>query len=230
MSFLRETGTQHPTAQLTRSDNLLLHIQFKLGQKPGFPNSGPGGIAHHLLLNSPKNTLPFRTPGGLSGGGRQTLCRWLLAGRILRIAACRAHPRPVRLLTIWSGPGKPAIPSCALPSGLERFMAPRPPLSGLREARFCCGRRTPTLPPSAARLPEGHLANVHINGLSASMANFLISHKTAWNSAPKWCWGRGCRSWERTWEPEHTSAACLPSRGLPAALQLVLSPACCGSL
>lgn len=42
------------------------------------------------------------------------------------------------------------------------------------------------IPPSLClQLPEGHLSSVHSNGLSASLANSLISHETAWNSAPR---------------------------------------------
>lgn len=70
-------SASHGPPSSALSNNLSFHIQFKLGHRPGFPRSGPGGIAH--LLNSPKNTLPFRTPPpqGLSGGGRSTLRRWL---------------------------------------------------------------------------------------------------------------------------------------------------------
>lgn len=64
-------------------------------------------------------------------------------------------------------------------------MAPKPPLSGRVDMVLLRPPFAPSLLPSASWLPEGHLSNVHINGLSASMANSLISHNTAWNSAPR---------------------------------------------
>lgn len=64
-------------------------------------------------------------------------------------------------------------------------MAPKPPLSGRVDMGLLRPPLRPSLLPSASWLPEGHLANVHINGLSAAMANSLISHNTAWNSAPR---------------------------------------------
>lgn len=102
------------------------------------------------------------------------------AGRSLRIAACPCLPRPSS--SPPSGPNQDQPrPSRASSSGLERFMAPKPPLSGLTNMVSL-----PPRPPSLClRLPEDHLSSVHSNGLSASLANSQISHKTAWNSAPR---------------------------------------------
>lgn len=58
-------GHRDPASQsalLIQADNLLFHIQFKLGQKPGFPDLGPRGIAHQLLSNSSQNISPFKSP------------------------------------------------------------------------------------------------------------------------------------------------------------------------
>lgn len=93
--------------------------------------------------------------------------------------------------TIWSQPGTSLIPSCALfPLAWRDLWLP-----GLHclasQTWFCCGTWAPSLPPSASWLPEGHLTSARINGLSASVANSLISHKTVWNSVPTTVLGKG---------------------------------------
>ena len=132
--FCLSSGVQGPSipqsAQLTQGDSLRLHIQCKVGLKQGLPKSRPGSC--QLLSNSSKNTLPFKTP-------RASLWRWKID--FMQTApgwkdsqdSCPSCPpqAPPALHHLVPTRNQHPPQLCLFPSGLEGFMTPRPPPSGL---------------------------------------------------------------------------------------------------
>lgn len=140
-------------------------------RRVSFPASRPQNIVLSLPL-IPLESVLWR--------GRTNPKQWPSAGGIEK--ASHAIPQaslalqPLWPLTIWSWSGPVSLAAAQLSPARDRRFPGIPAWPYGHGFAAALGQ---SLPPPALWFPEGHLAEIQINGVLASIGKPLICHKTA---------------------------------------------------